>query len=78
MRIINDYYVIGPEDSLEEIKYLMNLGCKVLGYFRAGIHGIRLYYLIYNRFGEKIEKLKFKEYNKTFFGKCNSYFYVKW
>ena len=29
MKIINDYYIIEFEDSIDEIKYLVNIGCKV-------------------------------------------------
>ena len=77
MRIINDYYLIEPGDSLEEIKYLINLGCKVLGYFRIGnLIFPNLFLLTYSRFGAQIQGLTFKKYLKNDFE--YDYYYVKW
>lgn len=76
MKIVNDYYVIEPGDSLEEIKYLMNLGCKVVGYFKF-MGRLDIWRLFYNRFGQEIDKLNFEdctEYNIL----DHSYFFVKW
>ena len=75
MKIIKDYYLIEPGDSLEEIKYLMNLGCKVVGFIKVG-YTLKSFLIFYNRFGTPIEIVKFY--------KCicdiNIYgnYYVKW
>ena len=78
MRIIKDYYLIEPKDSLEEIKYFMNLGCKVLGYFKIGSFAFtNLFLITYSRFGAPIENIKFKKYRDDDFDEYD-YYYVKW
>ena len=60
MRIINDYYLIEPNDSLDQIKYLIDLGCKVLGYIiRDNWSWPHYRRLIYSRFGDKISNITF-------------------
>lgn len=77
MKTIKDYYLIEPGDSLEEIKYLINLGCKVLGCFKIGkLIFPDLFLLTYSRFGASIQGLKFEKYSKNIFE--YSYYYVKW
>ena len=77
MKIINDYYLIEPNDSLDEIKYLINIGCKVLGYFKIGkLIFPKLFNLKYSRFGAEIDKITFCEYNKNNFDAQN--YYLKW
>lgn len=77
MKIINDYYLIEPKDSLDEIKYLINIGCKVLGYFKIGkLRSPMLFNIKYSRFGAEIDKITFCEYNKNNFDA--QYYYVKW
>ena len=77
MRIISDYYLIEPKDSLDEIKYLINLGCKVLGYFKIGKRpSPMLFNIKYSRFGKEIDKITFCEYNKNNFDA--QYYYLKW
>ena len=78
MRIIKDYYLIEPKDSLEEIKYFMDLGCKVLGYFKIGSFAFtNLFLITYSRFGAPIENIKFKKYRDDDFDEYD-YYYVKW
>lgn len=77
MKIIKDYYLIEPKDSLDEIKYLMNLGCRVLGYFKIGKFIFpNLFLLTYSRFGAPIQGLKFEKYSKNDFE--YDYYYVRW
>lgn len=77
MKIIKDYYLIEPGDSLDEIKYLINIGCKVLGYFKIGkLLFPMLFNLKYSRFGAEIDKIAFCEYNKNNFDA--QYYYLKW
>jgi hypothetical protein len=77
MRIINGYYLIEPGDSLDEIKYLMNIGCKVLGCFKIGKLILPdLFLLTYSKFGASIQELKFEKHSKNSFD--YSYYYVKW
>lgn len=60
MKTINDYYLIEPRDSFEEIKYLMNLGCKVVGnIIRDNWKAPHYRRLIYSRFGDKISNITF-------------------
>lgn len=60
MKIIRDYYLIEPGDSLDEIKYLMNLGCKVVGnIIRDNWNAPHYRRLIYSRFGDKISSITF-------------------
>ena len=75
MRIINDYYLIEPGDLLDKIKYLIDLGCKVVGYINVG-YNPKLFLIFYNRFGTPIEDVKFYKY----IGDINIYgnYYVKW
>lgn len=78
MRIINDYYLIEPKDSLDEIKYFINLGCKVLGYFKIGKFAFTNLFLIsYSRFGAPIDTLNFKKYRDDDINEY-SFYYVKW
>ena len=60
MKVINKYYIIEPGDSLDEIKYLMNLGCKVAWNIIQN-NWIRPHCrrLIYSRFGAKISTITF-------------------
>ena len=77
MKIIKDYYLIEPGDSLDEIKYLINIGCKVFGYFKIGKRIFpMLFNLKYSRFGAEIDKITFCEYNKNNFDA--QYYYLKW
>lgn len=77
MKIIRDYYLIEPGDSLDEIKYLINLGCKILGYFQIGnLIFPHLFLITYSRFGAPIENIKFKKYKNNDFD--FDYYYVKW
>lgn len=58
--MIRDYYLIEPGDSLYEIKYLINLGCKVAGnIIRDNWEGPLYRRLIYSRFGDKISNITF-------------------
>lgn len=78
MRMIRDYYLIEPKDSLDEIKYLINLGCMVLGYFKIGKFAFTNLFLIsYSRFGAPIENIEFKKYRDNDFDGYD-YYYVKW
>lgn len=63
--MIRDYYLIEPKDSLDEIKYLINIECRVLGYFKIGnLIFPHLFLISYSRFGAPIQKLKFEQYSK--------------
>lgn len=78
MRIIRDYYLIEPKDSLDEIKYLINLRCMVLGYFKIRRFAFTNLFLIsYSRFGAQIENIEFKKYRGDDFDGYD-YYYVKW
>lgn len=77
MKVINKYYIIEPGDSLDEIKYLINIGCCVLGYFKIGkLPSPMLFNLKYSRFGAEIDKIIFCKYNKNNFDA--QYYYLKW
>lgn len=75
MKIINDYYLIEPNDYLDQIKYLIDLGCKVVGCIKVG-YNMKLFLIFYNRFGTPIEDVKFYKY----IGDINIYgnYYIKW
>lgn len=79
MKTIDDkYYLIEPGDTVDEIKYLINLGCKVLGYFKIGRFAFtNLFLITYSRFGAPIKELSFKRYKGEDFDDYD-YYYVKW
>lgn len=56
MRIIDDKYFVEPGDSVETIKYLMQIGCMV--YCIIYVNDC-LRKLIYSRFGAKLSETEF-------------------
>ena len=44
MKAINDYYIIEFGDTIEKVKYLLNLGCNVYVYLEHYGHMYRLVY----------------------------------
>lgn len=44
MKAINDYYIIEFGDTVEKVKYLLNLGCNVYVYLEHYGHMYRLVY----------------------------------
>lgn len=44
MKVINDYYIIEFGDTVEDIKYLLNMGCNVYAYLEYYGHMYRLVY----------------------------------
>ena len=75
MRIINDYYLIEPNDSLNQIKYLIDLGCKVVGCIKVGCN-MKLFLIFYSWRGTPIENVEFCKYIGNI-KICGSYD-VKW
>lgn len=66
MKVISDCYLIEPGDSLEEIKYLIQMGCNVYATI-SPLENLRK--LVYSRFGMKLSMMKFYHNgNNNYFG----------